>query len=86
MENDKVKYLIDMINNMDIKNKLRLAKWEYSWKNQFLTILHNYGIIQLDKCQVHLSGWFSYSSNQDLRRIFQWERILQSLLQGSSSA
>lgn len=25
MENDRVKYLIDMINNMDIKNKLRLA-------------------------------------------------------------
>ena len=25
MENDKVKYLIDMINNMDIKDKLRLA-------------------------------------------------------------
>ena len=35
MENDKVKFLIDMINNMDIKDKLRLAicmsqsKW--SW-------------------------------------------------------
>ena len=25
MENEKVKYLIDMINNMDIKDKLRLA-------------------------------------------------------------
>ena len=25
MENDKVRYLIDMINNMDIKDKLRLA-------------------------------------------------------------
>ena len=25
MEQDKVKYLIDMINNMDIKDKLRLA-------------------------------------------------------------
>ena len=25
MDNDKVKYLIDMINDMDIKNKLRLA-------------------------------------------------------------
>ena len=25
MERDKVKYLIDMINNMDIKDKLRLA-------------------------------------------------------------
>ena len=25
MENEKVKYLIDMINDMDIKNKLRLA-------------------------------------------------------------
>lgn len=25
MDNDKVKYLIDMINNMDIKDKLRLA-------------------------------------------------------------
>ena len=25
METDKVKYLIDMINDMDIKNKLRLA-------------------------------------------------------------
>ena len=25
MEKDKVKYLIDMINNMDIKDKLRLA-------------------------------------------------------------
>ena len=25
MENNKVKYLIDMINNMDIKDKLRLA-------------------------------------------------------------
>ena len=25
MEQDKVKYLIDIINNMDIKNKLRLA-------------------------------------------------------------
>lgn len=25
MENDKVKYLIDMIDNMDIKDKLRLA-------------------------------------------------------------
>ena len=25
MEQEKVKYLIDMINNMDIKNKLRLA-------------------------------------------------------------
>ena len=25
MENEKVKYLIDMINDMDIRNKLRLA-------------------------------------------------------------
>lgn len=25
MDNDKVKYLIDIINNMDIKDKLRLA-------------------------------------------------------------
>ena len=25
MENEKIKYLIDMINDMDIKNKLRLA-------------------------------------------------------------
>ena len=25
MENDKVKFLIDMINDMDIKDKLRLA-------------------------------------------------------------
>ena len=25
MENEKVKYLIDMINDMDVKNKLRLA-------------------------------------------------------------
>ena len=25
MKTDKVKYLIDMINNMDIKDKLRLA-------------------------------------------------------------
>ena len=25
MEQEKVKYLIDMINNMDIKDKLRLA-------------------------------------------------------------
>lgn len=25
MDNDKVKYLIDMINDMNIKNKLRLA-------------------------------------------------------------
>ena len=25
MEQEKIKYLIDMINNMDIKNKLRLA-------------------------------------------------------------
>ena len=25
MENEKVKYLIEMINNMDIKDKLRLA-------------------------------------------------------------
>ncbi len=25
MENEKVKYLIDMINNMDLTNKLRLA-------------------------------------------------------------
>ena len=25
MENEKVKYLIDMINDMDIKNKLRLS-------------------------------------------------------------
>lgn len=25
MENEKVKYLIDMINDMDIKDKLRLA-------------------------------------------------------------
>ena len=25
MENEKVKYLIDMINNMEIKDKLRLA-------------------------------------------------------------
>lgn len=25
MENDKVRYLIDMINNMDIKDKLRFA-------------------------------------------------------------
>ena len=25
MENEKVKYLIDMINEMDIKDKLRLA-------------------------------------------------------------
>ena len=25
MENEKVKYLIDMINDMDLKNKLRLA-------------------------------------------------------------
>ena len=25
MENEKVKYLIDIINNMDIKDKLRLA-------------------------------------------------------------
>ena len=28
MENEKVKYLTDMINDMDIKDKLRLAIWK----------------------------------------------------------
>ncbi len=44
MDNDKVKYLIDMINDMDIKDKLRLAicmsqsKWSgliYNTKENF---------------------------------------------------
>ena len=38
MEQEKVKYLIDMINNMDIKDKLRLAICTsqnlWKWKRQ----------------------------------------------------
>ena len=51
MENEKVKYLIDMINDMDIKDKLRLAicmrqsKWsglmETSEQNKVALYLFN---------------------------------------------
>lgn len=39
MENDKVKYLIDMINDMDIKDKLRLAKCMS--KSQWSGLIYN---------------------------------------------
>ncbi len=50
MDNDKVKYLIDMINAVDIKNKLRLAicmsqgEWTgiiYTTKEKFDNMLKN---------------------------------------------
>ena len=44
MENEKVKYLIDMINNMDIKDKLRLAicMSQDKWSGLIYNIKENY--------------------------------------------
>lgn len=39
MENEKVNYLIDMINNMDIKDKLRLAI--YMSQSKWLGLIYN---------------------------------------------
>ena len=50
MEQEKVKYLIDMINNMDIKDKLRLAicmsqsKWSGLIYNPQITIIGETGL------------------------------------------
>lgn len=44
MEQEKVKYLIDMINNMDIKDKLRLAicMSQSKWAGLIYNIKENY--------------------------------------------
>lgn len=44
MENEKVKYLIDMINDMDIKNKLRLAicMSKSEWSGLIYNTIENY--------------------------------------------
>ena len=41
MEQEKVKYLIDMINNMDIKDKLRFTSWG---PYRIIRELNNYNI------------------------------------------
>ena len=44
MENEKVKFLIDMINNMDIKDKLRLAicMSQSNWSGLIYNTKENY--------------------------------------------
>ena len=44
MENEKVEYLINMINDMDIKDKLRLAIWmsQSKWSGHIYNTKENY--------------------------------------------
>ena len=57
MENEKVKYLIDMIYDMDIKNKLRLAICisQSKWSDLIYNRKENYE--KFDKMLKYLYNW-----------------------------
>ena len=76
MEQEKVKYLVDMINNMDIKDKLRLAicmsqsKWSgliYNTKEYYEKLVTDSRVFTLSNASLEVLAIIAY--NEPITRV-----------------